>query len=65
MILSSCSSTPGIKELPPSLATECPQYLPLLEKGDTNSLLLWKVETDNIYYECRDKVKALQEFYKQ
>jgi len=43
----------------PSLLEECDENLPELEKGDTNSILLWKGGADSTYAECRDGKKAL------
>ena len=63
MTLVSCCSTREIN-ISPSLLEDCDKYLPKLKAGDSHSLLLWKLETDNKYYECRDKHKALKDAIK-
>ena len=61
LLISSCSINET--RLTPYLSQECEEYLPILESGDIQSILLWKVEADNTYAECRDKYKALLEAF--
>lgn len=58
MMNSGCSTFAKPK-VSPSLLEDPEEHLPMLEKGDTNSILLWKLEADSTYAECRDGKRAL------